>query len=276
MTDYDDIEIPIFAPPDDPSGASPWTARQMLLHVLSPLFNRAVDYAAWTDPGDLIGLDDSDFSVVLNDIAVDGLNVIEAVDLICHTVGWEFREEYSLDGSRLVFFKPSEAFGSVRSESRPTILHTLCAPAPGASVLAAVAERGKMLWSMALTEDISAVVNTPWGLGAPHRFEFTAELVPAWRDGDFFVDVNDPFITDADLQDLSNPNSKIFYRHYHTRGANFRRSVARQWSLNESGAYSVVRYDRGLPFDFRTVIPAKYIRFGDKGNWAPFKRRFLP
>jgi len=269
-------EVPIFAPPD----AQFWSARDMIRHCLSPLHNRAASYLPWTDPNDLPGLADTDFDSVLNNIVVDSLNAIEAVELICKHLGWSFREEYNADGPMLVFFKPGRAAGYSRSADRLIIRHYLHAPAVGENISAAVAAGAKMLWSMAIHEDISNVVNLPSGLGSPHRFEFTAELVPAWLDTELVPDtgaaLDNLFFTDSDLQSHTAPNILPYYRYYHIRGAAFRRNVARQWCLNESGRYSY-SFDRGMPFDFATVIPADHIlKKGGARLYAPFKRQLLP
>jgi len=69
---------------------------------------------------------------------------------------------------------------------------------------------------MDLAEDIAAVVNKPWGLGAPHRFEFTAELAPAWLGSDLDPDTTESnanlFFTEAQLQEMTDPNAKSYYK----------------------------------------------------------------
>jgi len=134
---------------------------------------------------------------------------------------------------------------------------------------------------MAIKEDYASLVNTPWGNGAPDRFEFTAELAPAWLDASLTPDVTDDlanlFFTDAELQDIADPDSKSFYRWYHCRGSAFRRNVGRQWSLNETGKYSLPPLSRGAPFDLSSIIPPAYI-FNDAGErcFARFARQLLP
>jgi hypothetical protein len=273
--------IPIFAPPGS-FGVEFWTARNMIRYILGPLCNLALDYMPITEPAALRGIYHSDFDKVLSNITVEGLNIIEAIDLICRHLGWSFREEYQEDDDpTLVFFKPGSAEGHTRSSAYPTILHSLHAPAVGESIIAAVAEGRKMLWSMAIQEDYANVVNTPWGNGAPDRFEFTAELVPAWLDSELVPDTSEDmanlFFTDADLQDIADPNAKSYFRRYHVRGSECRRSVGRQWCLNETDKYSLAPYSRGAPFDLSTVIPAEYI-FDEEGKrcFARFGRQLLP
>ncbi len=74
------------------------------------------------------------------------------------------------------------------------------------------------------------------------RFEFTADLVPAWIDADLVPDTTGGnehlYFTTADLQQLTDPDAETFYKYYHPRGSEFRRHVGRRWSLNESGKYS--------------------------------------
>lgn len=276
LGDPETVEIPIFGT----YYTEPWTARDMVRYILSPIFNLAKDYLPWADPNLLTGLDHSDWSTVLNHIVVDGLNIIEAVDLICRHIGWSFREEYAPDGPHIVFFKPGHAYGYSRSTAHPTVFHRLHAPAVGEVISAAVAGGAKMLWSMTLDEDISSLVNTPFGLGSPHRFEFTAELVPAWLDADLLPDTSSSlanlYFTDSDLQTLTDPNAKTFYRWYHKRGFQFLRNVGRQWSLNEMGKYTFAStFNRGMPFDFKTVIPPKRLSALGK-DFAPFNRQLLP
>lgn len=283
---------PIFLAPDtvvpnhpatgEPYGAVPWTARDMVRYILSPDQNNAYQYLVITNPSSLTGLSHADFDRVLNHIVIDGLNALDAIEIICKNLGWSFREDYDSEGNpEIVFYKLGAASAYARTGANPTILHDLHAPAVAESVDVAVAEGKKMLWSMTLAEDIAAVINNPWGLGAPQRFEFTAELVPAWPDSDLVPDTANNnahlFLAQADLQAETNPNQYSFYKYYHLRGSNFKRDVGRKWALNESGRYSPPKYDRGMPFDFTTVIPARYI-VGDAGKrlYAPAARCLLP
>ena len=132
------------------------------------------------------------------------------------------------------------------------------------------------------------MVNKPWGLGAPHRFEFTAELVPAWQDINLIPDTSEDnaclFLTEAELQELTDPNLYSYYRYYHPRGSLFYLylTVGCKWCLNESGRYTKsTTYDRGKPFDFSSgdppPVPLKYIlNSAGKRLFAPFNRRLLP
>ena len=273
-------EIPIFT---DPDRGRYWTARDMIRYILSPPYNAAYDWLPIPDPADLVGLDDDDFDRILSHVVVDRLSAVEALDLICRQLGWSFREQYAIGADpQICFFKVGSAARLSRtSGSTVTLLHDLHAPAAGEAVSTAVAAGRKMLWSMSLSEDISAIVNKPYGLGAPDRFEFTAELVPAWPDDDLVPDTSESlanlYFTDADLQDQADPDSKSFYKYYHLRGAYCLRTVGRRWSLNESGRYSLAPFDRGVPFDFSTVIDSKYIEDADgRRLYAPFNRRLLP
>jgi hypothetical protein len=276
-----DRNIPIFANPDT---AVPWTARDMLAYIMAPFHNRSNRYWQLSDPYYLDTVkDDEDWDKRMDHVAVDGLNALEAIDLIVKNIGWSFREDYANDGAiSLVFYKPGSASGYVRSASEPAIRHLLHAPAKGENIAAAVAEGRKILWSMNLAEDIGSVVNNPWGLGAPHKFEFTAELVPAWKDSDLLPDTTESnsnlYFTEAELQDLTDPDAKSYYKYYHPRGSAFRRHVGRKWALNESGRYSTAAtFDRGVPFDFADVIDLQYILNSEgKRNYGPFNRRLLP
>ena len=78
------------------------------------------------------------------------------------------------------------------------------------------------------------------------------------------------------LQDITSPNDKDYYKYYHPRGSNFLRNVGRKWALNEAGRYSAT-HDRGMPFDFTTVIdPAYLINSKGKRVYGPFNRQLLP
>lgn len=273
-------QVPIFA---NPANAMPWTARDMIRYLLAPYLNNAAyKYLPISDPNLLTGLDHPDFGYVLNHVVVDGLNVIEAIQTICRQLGFGFREDYDCYGNvNLVFYKIGSVYAYTRSSSNPTILHRLHAPVPGENISVPIAAGKKMLWSMNLSEDIGPIVNDPWCLGSPQRFEFTAELVPAWLDSELDPDTSDEnanlFLTEAQLQDITEKNDKEYYKYYHPRGSDFKRDVGRKWCLNESGLYSVGSYDRGMPFDFAKVIdPAYILTASGKPNYAPFNRRLLP
>jgi len=277
-------QISIFINPGD---GEFWTARDMLCYVMSSFCNQIYELLPILDPSKLKGLDHKDWDKVLNHIVVEGLNIVEAIQLIAKNLGWGFRLDYTTsgDGVRFRFYKIAAASSYSRNDQNVTILHRLHAPAVGENIKAAVTEGKKLLWSMSLAEDIGHVVNKPWGLGAPHRFELTAELVPAWLDNDLEPDTLDNnvnlFFTEAELQDITDPDSYDYYKYYHPRGSEFRRNVGRKWALNESGKYSKGDiYDRGMPFDFSAEpvgIAREYIYNNDgKRIFAPFNRRLLP
>jgi len=272
---------PIFA---NPKVAQYWTAREMMRYVLSPLYNLAYSYWPISDPALLLGLSHADWDSTLNNICVEGLSVLDAAAVICKHLGWSFREDpYNNGISALTFFKAGSASGHVRDDDNITILHSLHAPAVGELINTAVAEGRKILWAMNLAEDIAPVINQPVGLGIPDRFEITAELVPAWLDSELVPDTSNNnanlYFDDGDLEKEDNPNQYTFYKYYHPRGSEFRRHVGRRWALNESGTYSPANgtYDRGLPFDFATVIASQYIK-DDYGKrlFAPYNRQLLP
>ncbi|HIJ66816.1 MAG TPA: hypothetical protein HPP51_00835 [Planctomycetes bacterium] len=273
-------QVPIFGPTDS---AIYWSARDMVIYLLAATSNQADDYFSIANPAVLTGLDNTEWNARLNHINVQGLSNVEAVAHIAAQVGWEFREEYDSDGlATLVFYKVGGAAGSTRSVSNPTIQHTLHAPAVGEDISTAVAAGKKMLRSLQLDEDITPVVNNPWAIGGVHRFEFTAELVPAWQDSLLEPDTSGEsnenlFFTEADLQQLDDPAEKSVYNYYHTRSPSLRRNVGRKWALNESGRYTGSgSYDRGSPFDFSSVMPADLVLDGEgQKRYAPFTRRLL-
>jgi hypothetical protein len=293
----DNCEIPLFIDPAIIESATVkyWAAKNMLQHVSSPAYNLIHKYWPLSDPDQILGLDDSDdnhedWDKTLNHIIVEGLNALEAITLICKHLGWSFKEYYELgDPPKLVFYK----IGVAASASPGwTILHSLYAPPvydPNSdeTIKTAVARGEKFLWSMDVAKDITSVINQPWGLGAPHRFEITCELVPAWLDDDLEPDTSEEnanlFLTDAELQKLTDKNSKDYFKKYHPRGSAFRRNVGRKWALNESGRYTNAdTYNRGPLFNFAgpegsPLIPAEYIIGGkpEKRLFAPYRRQLL-
>jgi hypothetical protein len=270
------VETPIFAARR--TGAQPWTVRQMLSHIIN-IHNTIRPYFAIDDPAaTLILMDHEDLDRVLSHVVVEGIDVLHAIEHILSQIAWGFREDYIYDGTAwLTLYKVNSAVGYTHDLDNPVILHKLHAPAAGETISTAVAEGRKMLWAAEITEDIGDVVNAPRGLGSPDRFEFTAELVPAWLDSDLSPDTDNLYFSEADLQEEENPNGYDYYKYYHVRGSSFRRDVGRKWALNESGLYSAGAYDRGMPFDFATVVPAQFIKNSDgKRLFAPFNRRLLP
>ncbi len=274
-------DIPLFA--NDTVDADPWTARDMIRYILSPIYNLAIRYLPILDPANIKGIDHADLDNVISHIVVEGLNVLDALDVICSHAGFGFRLDHNSDGTtELILYRIGSAAGYSRSIDTPTILQQLHAPAVAEDITAAVEAGARMLCNMSLAVDSSAIVNNPWGLAAPDKFEITAELVPAWLDSNLDPDTSGGlaslFFTEADLQDITDPNSKTFYKYYHARGSSFLRDVGRKWTLNEAGAYSSATYDRGMPFDFSTVIPAAYILDSETGErlYAPVNRQLLP
>jgi len=262
----------------DLSSAQYWTARQMLCYILSPYYNTYWTLWSIADPELITGIDHADFDTVLSGVNVEGLGVIDAVSRVLSLLGWSLRQDDSLLGPTLCLIKPGRAAAPPRSSANPAILHELCAPAVGASLTAAVAAGKKLLINGELIYDIAAVVNAPLALGAPDQYEFTAELVPGWKDADLLVDTNNLYKTEAELATEPNPDSYSFYNYYHTRGAQFRRDVGRKWVLNENGKYTGGQYDRGLPFDFATVMDDQYLMDGQtrRDLFGLFNRPLLP
>jgi hypothetical protein len=240
---------------------------------------------------------------VLYNIVIDGLSVIEAVGLVAKHIGWNFRLDYGNDGrAYFVFYKVGVRDKIYDGKGNQVIAHELYAPAPGEIIGDAVHEGSKMLWSMSLAQDITPVVNKPIALGAPDRFEFTAELVPGWLDS--FLTLPNPlnrdelFYIDADLQEQAkkgiNLDTFFYYTNYHSRGIAHNagaklRNVGRKWVLNEAGFYTDLapnpdgkHYDRGAVYDWKAVVPKEFIFLMDsktrkqKRAFAPFNRRLLP
>ncbi len=284
---------PIFCNPSkDETKASAWTCRDMIRYLLAEINNKALSYFDIDDPADLTGLDHDDFDKVLNHVVIDTLNVAESLEHICRQIGWGFRQDnFNDDTVTLAFYKIGGAEGYVRSETFPTIIQRLYAPTVDDDLVAAVSYGEKLLWTADIDRDLSQIVNQPFGYGAPEQFEFTAELVPAWLDSDFDPDDSGTgfeFLCkiDADLQEMTSPDSLRFYRLYHARGASFKPTVLRKWALNETGTYTGGSYDRGPMFDFADDAIDPDFAFlplpagappsePEKRSFGPFNRRLL-
>jgi len=255
--------------------AHAWTAGEMIQYLIATSYTW--NYFSITDPSELTGLDDKDWEAVLLNVAVEGLNTATAMQHICQQIGWSYRLDYTDGDPELVFFKSGSSSGAA-------IAHELYAPPPADSpnddIRDAVEKGKKMLWASQYEQDITTTVNNLFFMGSPHKFEFTAELVPAWDDDEFAPDTSDDYASlyfyESELSDLDNPNLLTFFKDYHARGSSFKRHVGRLWALNESGRYTN-DLDRGMPFDFAEVLPAKYIYdVNGRRIFGPYDRQLLP
>ncbi|HSV42994.1 MAG TPA: hypothetical protein VLJ10_00425 [Candidatus Bathyarchaeia archaeon] len=265
-------------------GGTPWTVGKAISYLLSPLHNQVPLIAIIPNFLTMPGMGQLDFNTVINHVIVDCQGVVDAVALLCDNIGWTLREEYSSTGAFWVFYKAGFAYGSARvyinEGYNPCLLHTLHAPGSGEDITEAVKTDGKMMvMALDLNEDITPVVNRPCGLSSLARFEFTTELVPAWKDSELHITSgpSDLYIIEADLRAIDNPDSKDYYKYHHASGISFLQDVGRKWALNESGKYSGGDYDRGVCFDFSASgIPTQYLTHNEKRNYGPFNRAFLP
>ncbi len=274
----DAFTAPIFA---DKNRAEYWMAGEMIGYILNYLYNRVYNIFPILTTKCIVHSGD-DFNRVIHSVDCEGMTIPDAIEKICKNIGLTWREEYTAEGPRWVFYKPGEATGYQRISNQQTILHTLHAPAVQDTIDIAVAAGAKLLAAANFAEDIDSVVNNPWGLGDVHTFEITVNLVPGWADSELTLDsassYANVFKTDADLATETNPNQFSFFQRYHARGNAFQRDIGRKWVLNEVGAYSGGSYDRGDTFDFAAVIPDAYIKDSKTGKrlYGPFNRRFLP
>ena len=254
-----------------------WYAGDMLKYILSPLCILVNVYMP-IDINNIEGLDHEDWNQYIGTISVEGLSVAAAMQAICKHIGWAYRIDLSDGVPKLVLFKPGSG-----------TQHQLFAPAPSelkesasdSQIKQAVAADKKLLWSAQFDMDIENVNNWLIYLGSKQRVEFTAELVPGWLDSDLVPDESNSFanlfFTEAELAEMTTPNAHTFYRYYHSSGSLFKGDVGRIWVLNETGKYTGGDYDRGYPFDWGTVFPAK-MGFDQSGNalYGPFARQLLP
>jgi hypothetical protein len=265
--------VPIFSAEvfGDPQ---PWTIRQMIQSILNPLNNKVWSLFPLL-ASSVVGIDHADLDRVVNGVVADTDDIVKNVISILRHIGFSLSENYTLTGPYWTVYKSSAAAGSDRSATQPNILHTLHAPAVGEKITTAVYEGRKMLWGGMFDEDIAAIINNPIGLGAPHRFEFTAELVPAWKDSD--LTVPDPvYLTESEIQADDDPNANDFYKYFHAQGSGFLSEVGRKWALNEAGDYSSTVYDRGMPFDFSAILAAADAFDSDsRRRFGLFRRAFL-
>lgn len=281
LADYGyQVSVPIFAS-DFGSTKKPWTIRQMLDLLLSPLYNKSHNLFPLLGSASLVGSSHTGLDRVVNSITCDTDDIVTAAVGCLKHIGFSIAEHYDLNGPYWTVYKSSAAAGTQRSQTQPNILHTLHAPAVGEKITDAVARGEKLVWGGEFDEDIDAVINAPIGLGGVHRFEFTAELVPAWKDTDFTVpdaagSYEAAFVTEADLQASATPDDYDFYKYYHAQGSQFKSDVGRKWALNEAGDYTAVDYDRGMPFDWATVLPADRV-YDAAGRrlFGLFRRAFL-
>lgn len=281
----DEVNHPLFY---DIVGGEKWTVYKMLRFILWLIEIEIGDYITidYTLYEYLAALDD--WLQTPNHIIIEGQNAATALQLIVKQIGWAYRLDYEF-GAHLVFFQSGKTTALTPDATHPVIQQTLFAPAPvdadsdeeSTGITAAVAAGKVIVQSALLDTDITGIVNTPIYFGARHRVEFTAELVPGWKDADLVPDVAKLFFTEAELAIEENPNQFDFYKYYHTKGSLFKRDVGRIWVLNENGRYTgeAGGYDRGDIFDLTTVLPAAYAYDdGDppKRRFGPFSREFLP
>lgn len=289
-TQQGNYDLPVFG---GSHNAQYWSARDMIVYLLSPLNLSAAGFYYSEDATLLAGIDKwgfnelgpdgdgadslTDFGQILMNLSVEGLSVFEAIEHICKQIGWAFRINQH---NQLFFYKYLSAAGSKRTESfgsSSSVLHSLWAPAVGEDIKKPVDRGNKLLHAATIDADISGVVNAPIVAGAKKKIEVTLELVPGWKDEDFVVPTTDPILSEADLAVETDPNSFDFFKYYHARGSNFKRSVARLWVLNETGKYSESDYDRGEPFDWLTVLPVDLaLAEGGKTKWGLFEKKLLP
>ena len=248
---------------DDPGGelAGPWSVLHMVTYLMNPNVNRAYSVMRYGDSALLPGLENVEFARTINHVVIDGLNVLEALELVCKQIGYSFRETYMSDGKvTLSFYKIGHQVGYGRgTDPTKTIKHRLHAPAVGEVISTAVAEGKKMLWAMDIARDISGVVNNPWGVGFLDRVEFTAELVPGWVDDDLEPETSvltNIFKTEADLVSETNPDLFSYDCLYHSRGSSFRRDVgASGFSMKPGGTVTrSTTGDRRLIFRRSTPV----------------------
>ncbi|MCP4566830.1 MAG: hypothetical protein GY841_04525 [FCB group bacterium] len=188
-------------------GAEYWSARDMIVYLLT-IENQAMTLGLGptANVSDAAGLDNADFDVAINHFIAERLTPLEAVEAITNFVGWQFRldnywdawdaetQERDISKSRWVFYKPGTPTSRIRSESAPTVLHTLYAGdnysqsyidgfAPASESVTDALSRGEnLVTSGNLLLDSRNVANISHALGGRKLYEATFELVPGWID----------------------------------------------------------------------------------------------
>lgn len=272
---YGNFDIPIFGP-SHRSGY--WTIADIVKYLLSPLWLKNIDFVYIAgDPEQLPGFNAEDFNKIVYNVSLEGLSLNQALDYILRQVGYSYRWSYYPNGaSSFVFYKMLEADKSSRSSIEHQVKHKLYAPDIGEDCYRAVERGKKMLWSAHLSKNIESTINLPLVYGSPAKYEFTAELIPAWKDADLVIPSSNPVMYEADLATSGNPEAYDYYKYYHSRGSLFKRDVGRLWCLNESGRYTGGDYNRGMPFDWTAVLGDDAVNILKRKNFGLWDRPLLP
>ena len=235
-----------------------WTARQMIMYLLFIGWDNFKDYFDVQNPADFEGLNNDVFDKTPWHVAVEGLSLTEAIYAVCKEVGMRFREVYSSSEPRWQFYQPRKI------DSNNCAFHSLYCPAPldmvkNKKVLPANyldASKTKRTWAFDIETDSTKQVSYAITVGAPDRYEITAELVPSWNDSEFnaMFDVTPPYINEEDLGSFEDPNTLECFAILDSRGERFNQSLGRLWTLNELGIYSFNPYNRDIPRDFYELL----------------------
>ena len=275
QTEPIELSMMLFGPRQN---AQFWSVFDMIQSV-AVMYNNFHEIFPTAGIADWPGLSDLVFNKTPHNICCEGLSLAQALELLCRQVGWAFKEVWHYNSPpTLAFYKPASAWSPSRDDTSPTVLHTVYAGRPDLNLKEITPYIDKILYAMDLNEDISEIVNMPWGLGDVYKFEITAELVPGWKDSELTPDTANIFLADADLEKEDDPNALSFFKYYHSRGSEFKNEVGRLWVLNETGNFTADPYDRGDAFDFSTVLPAEHAfdADGTTRKFGPFARSFLP
>jgi len=225
-----------------------------------------------------------DFFATPNNVVVETLSPVEALEYVANLIGWKYRLDWcwSINLGKVllyhVFYRPGEAVEYTRNNDHPAVIHSLYSPSLDDSLSGLVSDDNINLVAAGnLILDSGNVVNKSISLGENTVYEATFELVPAWGDADFvswIFDGDDKlFYDNSEIADLlkgdSDPDDKTYYTSYHVLGSDFNsmRNVGRKWALNEKGDYTSSDYDRGMPFDFATVLTGQGLSNDSIGYW---------
>lgn len=181
---------------------------------------------AWTD------------NRIIRDLDVTGLNLAEALQRCCETIGLKFKfiplSEPTGPNEAIVFYKP----GTGRAVEL-NCQHTGDQLSTSKTDIAALRSR-KNFWP---------ITHRYVGRGDFKVYEATFELVKAWNVS----------LEDTDYDKFSSSTNPDFYKV---------RDVYRKWCLNEAGQYSDAPYNQGDAFDFSRIFQSS--------NFVHRCRRFHP
>ncbi|MHC4646923.1 MAG: hypothetical protein ACYTBJ_15610 [Planctomycetota bacterium] len=217
----------------EPSAAKYWDCAEVIYYLLCEYL--AVGQLHIPSMAQLVALTGD---TMVRDLAVTGLNMVNALHCCCELAGLEFRfvPRLAPSGPReaIVFYRPG----------RGQMVELNCQPAGERLSISktdvARLHSRKNFWP---------VTHKYVGQGHSKIYEATFDLIKAW----------DPEDENTGYDNYSPLTSADFYKV---------KDVYRKWCLNEAGEYSGAPYNQGDAFDFSQVF--------ESGSYVRRRRRFWP